>query len=137
MIEVVKLEPWHIKAINPQKAQRVESGNMPELPEGISFAIKEGDDILGAFGHVEVWEGRRQAWMLLAEGSSRKMLSIFRVISSLISEGSFRRLEMQVDAGFPQGYRFAEMLGFHLEYRAKKYFPNGNDAYLFVKFKDV
>jgi hypothetical protein len=135
MIEVIPLEPWHIKAIHPQKAQRMAMEYMPEKPEGISFTIVNGSEIIGSFGWVEVWHGRYQVWMLLAEGSGKLMVSIFRVIRSMINAGSYRRLELQVDEGFPQGYRFAQMLGFEFEYKARKYFPNGNDAYLFAKFK--
>lgn len=84
-------------------------------------------------GLIPIWAGRAYAWALLDIDAGPHMLALTRGIRSLFDATEWRRIEMAVDSEFEAGARWARLLGFHLEHRASKYLPNGNDADIFVR----
>lgn len=82
-----------------------------------------------------MWRGRAYAWALLAEDAGPHLLALTREIRSLISKTPFARIEMAVDADFPEARRWAVMLGFKLETPEPMahYFTSGRAAYLYAR----
>jgi len=80
-----------------------------------------------------MWEGRGYCWALLDRDAGPLMLPLTRAIRSLLAASALRRIEMAVDADFEAGRRWAELLGFKPEYKARSYFPDGRDAWLYAR----
>jgi hypothetical protein len=131
---VVPLEAGHLQQIRPQAAQVSEVDAQRDfLPVGQAWAAVVDGRALACAGLVEIWPGRAYAWALLDRDAGRHMLALTRAIRSRLAAATWRRVEMAVDAEFAPGARFAEMLGFERECRAAAYFPNGHDAYVYVR----
>jgi hypothetical protein len=64
------------------------------------------------------------------------MVGLTRAIRSVLGRAAFRRIEMAVRTDFPSASRWAEMLGFERECLATAFFPDGADAYLYVRIKN-
>lgn len=131
---VVSLEAEHLRQIRPQAAQVGEAELQRDLmPVGQAWAAIVDKRAVACAGLVEIWQDRAYAWALLDRGAGRHMLAITRAIRSRLAEATWRRVEMAVDAEFAPGCRFAELLGFERECRAAAYFPNGHDAFVYVR----
>ena len=126
----------HLAQIRPQAAQEGETRAQGlAVPGGDGWAAIVDGRAVAAAGLVELWPGRSYAWALLDKAAGPHMLGITRAIRSRLDASPSRRIEMAVDACFPAGCRFALMLGFELESRARAYFPNGNDGLVFVRIR--
>lgn len=91
---------------------------------------------LGILGVVDYWPGRGEAWALIVTETKYEFLALHRAVKRFLSiyQG---RLELVVEADHVNGHRWARILGFKLEsLRKKNYFPNGKDAYMYVKITD-
>lgn len=133
---VSTLTAAHLSQIRPQAAQSFEAGLQGlAVPPGQGWAAVVAGQTMAAAGLIELWPGRAYAWALLDHDAGRHLLGITRAIRSCLDAACLRRIEMAVDAEFKQGARFAELLGFHLESRARAYFPNGNDGLVYVRIQ--
>lgn len=84
-------------------------------------------------GVTKLWEGRGHVWMILSQGMRNHSVSVFRGIKQFMHQLPFNRLELDSPCGFLHGHRRAIMFGFQLETpRARKYWPDGRDAQIFV-----
>lgn len=97
-------------------------------------AMRDGRPIACA-GFVEQWEGRALAWALMAEDSGPHFVAITRAVKRAIAMARWHRIEAQVDAEFGAGLRWAEMLGFEIESKMRKFTPEGRDAFMYVRIK--
>jgi hypothetical protein len=141
MIRIVPMTDAHVLAIVPQEQQapelRTPEDRLREISApraaGSAWAVVDGDEVLLLGGVQTMWEGRGMAWVLLAEGAGRRMLSITRAVRRYLDALDYGRLEMYVDAGFWNGCRWAEVLGFRNEtpQGMAGFLPNGNRAYMF------
>lgn len=84
-------------------------------------------------GLLEVWPGRAYAWALLDRDAGRVLLRATKEIRSRLDRSSFARVEMAAAVDFEQSARWARLLGFQCECRARKYLPDGRDAWIFVR----
>jgi hypothetical protein len=137
MIEVVEFDPAHVAAMDVQQAQRIDCNALAE-PFGMAYtAMMEGTPIASA-GVVEVWPGRGYAWAILGQNCGRAFVAVHRAVLRGISLCGLRRIEMAVAADFPEGRRWAEMLGFQLEtpQPMRAYLQDGRDAYLYSRVKN-
>lgn len=133
-MNVVPLDALHLRQIRPQAAQEYEAEVQRDLlPVGQAWAAVVDGRAVACAGMVEVWPGRAYAWALLDRDVGRHMLALVRAIRSTLRAATWRRIEMAVDAEFAPGCRLAELLGFERECRAGAYFPNGHDAYVYVR----
>ncbi len=137
MIDVVPLTPELLRAIVPQNQQRlpVEHAEALAAPKGNAYAALVDGQPVAAAGVVELWTGRAHAWALIGEDAGPHMLHITRATRSFLDRLPCRRVEMAVDAEFPQAIRWACMLGFTCETPEpmRRYTPDGRDAYLFAR----
>lgn len=96
-----------------------------------------GDDLLFCFGISAIWTGRGHVWLLLGSNIKKHPLAFFRGAKKLIQACQFHRLEIDQPPNLARGFdlesrRFKE-LGFVLEVPlAKKYYPNEQDASIYV-----
>lgn len=133
-MNIIPFEPAHVgmMRIQPGQCPDVDPSTMAADFGTAWTAMVEGRPI-GCAGLLQMWPGRAYAWALLAEDAGPHMLALTRAIRFRLAESGFRRIEMAVDAEFLPGVRWAVMLGFELEARARKYMPNGRDAWIFVR----
>lgn len=139
MIEIVQFKADHLKEIKVQKAQMFLSEFVTyeqglDLERSISFtALKDGKPV-GAAGIVEQWGGRSTAWAFLSDVGPATFLAIHRAVKTYLDFCHIRRVEMTVACDFPEGHRWAKMLGFTLEAeRMRSYDPNGADHSLYAR----
>ncbi len=84
-------------------------------------------------GTLQHWVGRHQAWMYMGKNTAPYMVLITKAVLAQLAkvEG---RIELTVRSDFPQGQRWARMLGFEVESpRLVKFGPQGEDHIGFVR----
>lgn len=137
MIEIVKLTPDLLRAIDPQPMQStLGEDHVSALGQaGDAYCVLVDGVPVAAGGLVELWEGRAHAWALLGKQAKHHLLPITRAIRKRLASVPFRRIEMAVDAGFPQAIHWADMLGFECETPEpmRAYSPDGRACYLFAR----
>ena len=137
---VVPYRPEHLQSLLLQPNQefmrcfmdKPEYGNALAVPEK-SFTALEGSRVLACAGLIPWWEGRAEAWALLAGGLKRDFVSIHRATLAYLNTCGFRRVEATVDADFAKAVRWMEMLGFTYEGPLAKYTPDGRDCLRFAR----
>ena len=138
MIEFVDLTPELLKGIEPQPAQRMPPDMYAQAlaapTGGAKAALVDGVPIAAA-GVLELWPGRGHAWALLSVHAGPHLGAITRAIRRQLEALPLRRIEMAVDAQFPEAVRWAYMLGFECETPEpmRNYLPNGGACYLFAR----
>jgi hypothetical protein len=138
-----KFQPEDLKLIDIQPAQSLAEkhlGNteyIKALAAADSWTCMLGDRVVACCGIAALWPGRSQAWALIsATIGPAGMVQLTRAVKKEMEKRS-DRIEFVVSAGFTQGQRWAEILGFTLETPSpmRKWFPEGGDAYLYSKVK--
>jgi len=128
MIEEIKFEPWHLDMIEAQDAQKdVVTSDVG----GTAFTLIDGR-ILACYGAVKIWDGRWMAWAVLSRYACEKMLSVTRHVKNVMKQAD-GRLEIIVESDFPEGMRWAKMLGYKMEVERMSKFLNGKDYALFAR----
>lgn len=145
----MRLEPLtveHAAALEPQAAQ---SDLLPEARVAMVMAqaqcgpcaavLTEAGQVLLIGGVITDagWPHRAIGWTVLSRHAGPNMRQLTRIVTAWLDGLGFARLEMYVDAQFPQGVRWARMLGFALEtpLPMRHFLPNGNGAYLFGRVR--
>lgn len=105
----------------------------------ISFSACVDGKIIGAAGIHPLHPGVGRAWALLSMEVRKAAFFLHRAVKrrlpGLIEVGSFHRVELVVRRHFPDGYFWAERLGFQDEGLLKKYGPDGSDYHIFALTK--
>ena len=136
---IVPLQEHHVRAIDPQDAQAGQSVEervkdaMGLARTGSAWAVVGEEGVMCIAGVQAQWGGRAVAWCLLDKRAAKRMLAMTRTVLRYLAGVNYTRLEMYVDAGFHEGCRWAEMLGFKNETPngMPKFMPNGNAAYMY------
>lgn len=103
---------------------------------GPAFSLISSDGIVwGCAGIIELEPHRCQAWALIRDGIGHVFPVYHREVHRFLCKSGYNRVEMAVRVGFEQGERWGKMLGFELEGYMKRYYPNGDDAYLYARVK--
>ncbi len=141
-MKVVFLTPRHIDALTRTGALKGLEKHVTEEQVRVmcgfpySFAIESGEDVVAAFGLVEYWAGRCEAWAMIDPKCNNRFLAVHKIINRLLKVVQVRRIEAVVHCDFPQGHRWVKALGFTLEVdRMRAYTINGEDASLYVLIK--
>jgi hypothetical protein len=142
---VVPLTEADVRAIEPQAAQDlpVEARValvMAQAQAGPCASIVDATGTVLLLGGVitdENWPGRAVGWTILSRHAGPHMRQLTRTVSDWLDGLGIARLEMYVDAQFPQGCRWARLLGFAQEtpLPMRRFLPNGNGAYLFGRVR--
>jgi len=103
----------------------------------LSFTAIEEGKVYACGGLIEEWKGVARAWALLSENMGNKFMPVHRAVKAAIeaNQEKYHRIEMSVIADFAQGCRWARLLGFELESKAKKYSPDGKDCFIYARVK--
>lgn len=131
------LTPELLRAIDPQPMQKSLDGDSVAAlgVTGDSYCVLLDGKPIAAGGLVELWKGRAHAWALLGKEAKDHLLPITRAIRKHLARVPYKRVEMAVDAGFPQAIHWAFMLGFECETPEpmRAYSPEGRACYLFAR----
>lgn len=140
-MEIVSFEADHIFQLRLQRAQEMFNSKFsPQYGRALEdagngwTAIVDGK-LIACAGLVEQWEGRALAWALISGEAGPYFTRITRAVRRALDVAHFRRIEAQVDAEFGAGIRWAEMLGFTIESKMRKFTPEGRDAFMYVRIK--
>ncbi len=97
---------------------------------GLAFTVSRRGAPIACGGLMRQWEGRYVAWAIIHP--SAPMLPVHRAAMRILSPAAIRRIEAWVDVDFPQGRRWAELLGFRREARMSAFSPEGTDMDLYA-----
>lgn len=138
----------HASVIKPQAAQIGAPEMMEWKPEdwialegvGEAYTGYRDGRLLGFAGVIPQWFGRALTWMLLSdEVHGMDMRFIFNQTRDFLDrkqqEPAYRRIETSAQETFPQGHRFARMLGFVPEGQMRCYDPKGNTHTLYARVR--
>lgn len=134
----VPFKPWH----HAWLGERAEPGDFIAFPDWLLEEISTQNawtgvldgEIMICCGTHELWPGRHTAWAALKKSSGPHMTWITRACRKILlrAEG---RIELAVRTDFPEGLRWAGMLGFHVETPLMlAWGPDGQDHVGFVRF---
>ncbi len=141
---LVPFEAEHLRELVFQPAQDIERTFMtPEeagaLEGGQSWTAIDDDTVLGVGGLMDLggWNGQRQiAWCVLrARLGGPALLGITRRTIAILNASPARRIEASVKAGFRNGWKWAERLGFEFEGTMRGYGHDGSDYHLFARVR--
>lgn len=134
---VVPYQREHVAQIRAQHAQanEVKIGEAPAVEAGDAWSAFVDGQCIGCGGLFPMFPHRAYAWALLGVDAGPHMLAITREVRFRLDSSPFVRVEMAVDHEFPEGRRWAEMLGFEAEVLARAYLPGPRDAWIYIKVK--
>jgi hypothetical protein len=138
-MQIVPYKADHLLQLALQEAQAYMGAWItPEYAESLvphpSFTGIDNGVVVGCAGIIEIWPGRATAWALLSPDLNRKMIKVHRSVERFLGMCGVRRIETSVDAGFEDGHRWIEMLGFKLEAPVMSaYRPDGGDCSLYAR----
>lgn len=146
MIVFVPFQPEHLASINVQPRQRADLDAAPASDLAAMAAGREAwaavevgtGHCFGAAGILDVprCEHRAHAWAIVGEDIGPHMPRVVRFMRSVIARYPRRRIEMTVECDWPEGERFARLLGFALEApRMVGYANHGSDMQLWARLR--
>lgn len=144
MIEIVNFKAEHWEQIVEQKNQlyirKCFSKRQAELLEKSETAftgVAASGKVVFCAGVNKYWEGRGEAWAILAQSCRKEFLAIHNAVKRYLDVCPLRRIEAAVDVNFKAGHRWVKALGFELEApRLKAYQPDGVDCALYSRVRD-
>lgn len=138
MASLVAFLPEHLSALALQPAQE---GTADVMDEAYALGLAAGGPAWTLFGRdgrplacgglYGVWTGRAIAWALLSPLAP--MVAVTRAARVMLGGSGVRRVECFVDVDFPQGHRWATMLGFRPEGVMRAFCPRGRDHTLYAR----
>ena len=149
--KLVKLEPWHLKAIDIQEKQKYFEAKCNDAQFRVALAQQGGvtglldfgpnaaPKIVGIAGIIPYEEGVGMGWSVLSTEFPKYALRCTREIKRYCAEKlrtTFHRIEIQTDAQFQQANRWAEMLGFEFESVRKQGSPFRQDMNVYVMLRE-
>lgn len=138
-MRVEAYRPEHLQSLLLQPAQefvrpylsRPEYGKALVMPT--SFTALDGDRVLCCAGIIPIWEGRAEAWALMAADLRREFIYIHHAAKRFLNSCGFRRVEAAVDSQFCAAVEWIEMLGFKYEGPLRGYTPDGRDCIRYAR----
>ncbi len=148
MIEFTQATNEAILSILPQEQQCdslyygkevFEQGLVPL--DGLSVAVHEQGQCIGAYGVIEMWPKVARVWALFSEELIVTHPAVLgRHICCDLERAiqlGFHRIEATTGVCHEAGMKFLDWLGFTQECRMRRYTPDGLDTYLYAKVRDV
>lgn len=122
MSAIVRLEPWHIPAIDLQPSQAGAMGiYAPAQTEdygawlvnsGPAWALVEDGRVLGAAGFTEIFATQASAWAMFSGDIGGHARAIVRQVRKVLAMALWPRIEAMTRASCPAHGRFARACGF-------------------------
>jgi hypothetical protein len=139
----VAFEPRHITLIDGQEQQDYEAVIQPRtieygkylLASGPAISGVVGDEVIFCGGFVQAWPHRFIVWAVLSKNAHKYLIRITKGIlrAAELHRGA-GRFELIVRAGFEEGRRWAELLGFKYNNFEQGFLPDRSDAFTYVRF---
>ena len=142
-MELVKYEPWHLMFILNHPSQALvrkfvkESDAISLQRHEYCFSILKNGSPIASIGLMKYWNGRYEAWAFIIPGHRSDFLYIHNCVKQFLKHAPCRRIEMTVEQSYPQGHRWAKLLGFKVECeRLESFGPQGGDHKLYVRIRE-
>lgn len=138
---IVPFKAEHLAKLSLQSAQLSMSSELTnpdyaKMLEGMyAYSLIDGDDVLCCAGLMQVWPGRSVGWAMISGKAGKHFMEIHRNVAAAIRMCPDRRVEIAVDSEFPEGKRWAKMLGLTYEGRMRAYGTDGRDHDLYARVK--
>lgn len=138
---IVPFRAEHLARLSLQSAQLSMSKELTNpdyakmLESMYSYSLIDGDDVLCCAGLLQMWPGRSVGWAMVSHKAGRKFMEIHRNVAAAIRMCPDRRVEIAVDSEFPEGKRWAKMLGLEYEGTMRGYGIDGRDHDLYARVK--
>lgn len=139
---VERLRPEHVVSVKLQPAQAciagvIDTNYAQELckMKGVGWAVTESGITYACGGIVEVWANRAVSWALFSTEVLHRFRPVHRLVTNVLNDVPWRRIEMDVDADHAEGVAWATRIGFSNEGLRRKYTPDGRDVFLFARVK--
>lgn len=139
---VERYHPDHLKDLVLQPAQEYARASVESkdycnaLSHSEAYSAFVNGRVVACIGVVPVWEGRGDAWALIARDiGPMGMHKLHFAVRKLINASPLRRIEACCDAGFEQAHRWLLLLGFGYEGPLRKYTPDGRDCLRFARVR--
>jgi hypothetical protein len=134
--DIVQCEPKHALLFT-EDTESIEANCL----EGLSFtALCHGQPIACA-GIRPLWPGVAEAWLLFGPEVKDHTIFIFkstkRYLTDLVAKNNLWRLQAYCRTDFPEAINFLHHMGFKVEGKARKYNPDGTDAYFLSIITEV
>lgn len=141
-MDIVPFRAEHFDRLVVQEAQAYLSRWLPSkanakaLEQTEAYTGLAGGRVVACAGILPCWEGRAVTWAYLDENAGEHMLALHRAVKRFLDNCDIKRIEATVDCEFPEGHRWARMLGFELECkRMRAYRADGGDSALYVRIR--
>jgi hypothetical protein len=140
---VVPFEAQHMRQMAEQDATASLSAHIrPDHMDALarspwSFTGIVDGRVIGCAGVISFWPGRGEAWAALDRSCGRHMVTITKTARRFFEACPLNRIECIVAAGFQEGHRWAQMLGFVLQtpLPMEKYLPTGEAAFMYARVR--
>lgn len=130
MVELVKLEPWHMEVLKSEGYldQIYVPGYSEYVCQGEAVAVFVDGKLVGAGGVIPQWEGVAEGWTVVTDWLYKHPVTLVKSFIGFFETASlkYRRIQITVEEGFEKAQRFAEYLGFTPEGRMLYYSPTGD-----------
>lgn len=142
---IIPFKPEHLVGFEIQNGQPEMKAylEMPDygdtlLSVGGGYSLFDNNTILACGGLAHNSEHKALAWLLISKNfKTEHMTFLAKNIKNGLNQSTYSRIEAIIRKGFPQAYRFAELLGFKCETPngMSNWFSSGETAYLFSRIK--
>lgn len=139
---IVALQQEHLQQLVLQDAQSY-FGAMLSHPDyvaglisgGPAYTLLSDGEVIACAGIVPQWQNRAMAWALVGANAGRAMVALHRAVVRCFEIHPCRRIETTVASKFPEGHRWARMLGFEREGTMTAFAPDGADYDLYARIQ--
>lgn len=134
--QIVNCEPKHARLFTKDEGS-IEANCI----EGLAFTVLYHGTAIACGGIRPLWSGVAEAWILFGPEVKNHTIFIFKntkqYISNLIKKHNLHRLQAYCRADFSEAINFLHHTGFRVEGKARKYNPDGTDAYFMSIITEV
>lgn len=139
-MNIVQFEPDHFSRLLLQPSQAIMQPTLsnpsygPSLKAaGPAYSLVDGDEVFAVAGLIPQWNHRAIAWAMISGEAGKHFFALHKAVRRALTLHHYRRVETAVACDFPQGQRWAELLGFEREGRMRAYTPDGQDCDLYAR----
>lgn len=134
--KIVPFRSWHFEWLGEsiEPCFSMNQATLAALESQSSYTGMVEGEVIFCAGLVQQWPTRHIAWALLNRQKAPTHMKWITHSARSRLEGVKGRIELTVRADFPQGQRWAELLGFNIETpRLEKFGPEGEDHIGYVR----
>jgi len=138
-VNVIPFDPDHIREmqLQDQQARIVSLATVQYLRVlkhmGPCASAEVDGRIIACAGVALEPYGSGTLWSFISRDAGKHFIVLDRAVRRMLSIPNVRRIDATTEAGFSQGCRWLEMLGFEFEGVMRKYGPDGSDHVRYAK----